>query len=160
MKRREVYEYLDGRLRPDRRAALEERAATDAELARELTEAERVRALLRALPLEPAPATLARAVMAQVRQQPVPQRRSAFAQALQNCLRPQRLALATCAVAVLVGFGQVRVGHGRDPATLSATDEAFVRECLRDYHREAAVHLVGDDGSRSSDAVQRGTVEF
>lgn len=134
--RRETSEYLDGRLRARDRERFEARLSNDPALAAEVEETRRALVLARSLPLEVAPPDLLAGVMAQVRQQPVPARRWIGWEVLSNCLQPARLAVATAAVAVVVGAGLLSMQNTRPPM-LDQTDQAFVSECERDYHFEA-----------------------
>lgn len=139
-RRGELNRYLDGRMTPRERAAFEERLAADPTLAVETTETRRTLALLRGLPEHRAPAGMVAAIMAEVRQEPVPARLPAAIELLARAFQPSRLAMAAVAVVLVVGTGlltQPRV----HPLDLSVYDEAFVEQCLRDYYVEASKGL-------------------
>lgn len=142
---RDINEYLDGRLPPARREAFKAALATDAELARQTAEMQRVKELLVSLPLERAPLDLTASIMAQVRQAPVPLRHPAVVLHLLEWTRPRRLAAATVAAALLVAIGysvrpDVPTGEPRGErvqlagAPLSGTEQAFLSQVEREYH--------------------------
>lgn len=146
-KRRDIHEYLDGRLKPARRRAFEEALARDPELARRVAELRQVKHLLAALPAERPPVDLTAGIMAQVRRKPVPRRGPAPVLWLLDWARPRRLATATVLATVLVVAGtRVRPQDGaewtepnaprpaRIAAQLSDTDQAFLRQAEREYH--------------------------
>ncbi len=127
--------YLDGRQSPAQREAFEHQMTGDPALAAAVTEAKRVRALLHALPVDSPPASLAASIMREVRGAAAPRRRP-VTDWLAGWARPQRLALATAAAAVMVGVGWFTQAGAGAPPQLSTTDQVFVQECLRDYHLE------------------------
>lgn len=133
---RDINEYLDGRMTPERRAAFEARLAAEPELAAEVDETRRVLALLAALPVEHAPATLTARVMSEVRAQPVSRRRWWALGRLTALPRPRTLAWAAAAAMLLAVSVFMRPGQDDRIAHLSPVDEAFVTQCLTDYHAE------------------------
>ncbi|MBI2302827.1 MAG: hypothetical protein HYU66_28305, partial [Armatimonadetes bacterium] len=54
---------------------------------------------------------------------------------LSGLLQPQRLALATCVAAVVV---VVSVASQPKDVRLAPSDQAFIEQCLADYHAETA----------------------
>lgn len=150
-RRREISEYLDGRLLPAQRQQFEVRLGTDPGLAAEVEETRRAVALLRSLPMDAAPDDLVARVMGQVRQKPVPARRWLVWEFCGRWLHPARLAMATAAVALVVGAGLLSRPEPPGPR-LDKSDEAFIKECLQDYHVEARKQLDGH-GPVSSDTL-------
>lgn len=153
-RQREVNEYLDGRLSPRARSAFESRLAEDPALAAEVRAARELLDALRGLPTESAPGGLVTGVMAAIQAEPTPVRRPWLS--LMDALRPQRLAFAAAAVMLLVGL-QVTLRDDPRPLELSAADQAFVEDCLQDYHYQVATSLA--DGRRGGEATAV-TLEF
>jgi anti-sigma factor RsiW len=142
-RRRCLNEYLDGRMPPERREAFEAELSADPELAAELAETQRVLTLLRSVEPPALPDGLTSRVMSCVAGLPTPRRRPAFWTWLETCLNPQKVAFAVsvAGMAVLLGFfvqpQQVR---------LQASDQAFINQCLADYHSESVRLTVRSTG--------------
>lgn len=133
-----VSDYLDGRLAPQERASFEARLVIDADLARELEAMSATLALLRALPTEAPPADMAARIMAEVRLAPAPARRGSWA-FWRAGLRLRPLLVTAAAAAAVFGLVLLNLGGSDGPnVRLSSSDEAFVGECLVDYHLAAS----------------------
>lgn len=140
--RRQMQDYLDGRLSPRERAAFETALATDNALAADLHETERSLELLRdSLPSLHAPDGLSDRILAAVRAKPLPKRHWLPIDVLGGWAAPRRLGLAT-AVAAAAALTVFVSRPPEPPATaalprvvnLSPSDEALVRQSLLDYH--------------------------
>ncbi len=143
-RQREVNEYLDRRLPPRARSAFESRLAEDPGLAAEVRSTRSLVDLLRQMPPESAPDGLVTGVMAELRAEPAPVVRP-WLNWLNwlDALRPPRLAFAAAALMLLVGV-QVTLQDDVRPLELSAADQAFVEDCLQDYHYQAAASLAAN----------------
>jgi len=153
-RQREVNEYLDGRLAPRARAAFESRLAEDPGLAAEVRSTRDLVDLLQAMPSETAPDGLVCGVMAELRAEPTPVVRPWLNWL--DALRPPRLAFAAAALMLLVGV-QVTLKEEARPLELSAADQAFVEDCLQDYHYQVAASLAADRQGGETTTV---TLEF
>lgn len=158
--RRLINEYLDGRLAPAQRTRFERQLAADPALTAELRATQEALALLRALPVEAAPAGLTDRIMRDVRTQPVPVRRP-LRDWLTRLVSPGRLALAGAVGAValaLVALGQPSAPA--DPVRLSSADEQFVGDCLVDYHLAASDRLRQASHKPRSESQRDASAEF
>ncbi|NUP98457.1 MAG: hypothetical protein HUU35_01245, partial [Armatimonadetes bacterium] len=79
-------------------------------------------------------------VMAEVRTRPAPLRPVGFGEVLRHLTAPSRLAFSAVAVTCLVLVGMWQMEEPK-PLVLSGTDQAFVSECLRDYHLDVSARL-------------------
>lgn len=139
--RRDINEYLDGRMSPARRAAFAQRLAADPALAGQVEETRRVLFLLGNQPESQAPLDLTARIMARTAELPIPRRKPGLIVLLTELLRPQRLAVAAVAAAVLFVVGvlarpETPTGN-TVTAQLTANDRAFIDQALQDYHVES-----------------------
>lgn len=151
---REVNEYLDGRLGPEARHALEQRLATEPDLAAELRDTRALVDLLHDLPVEQAPAGLTGRVMAALDDAPpAPEpRRGAWPRLARW---PQLAAVA--AILVALAWPRLAGPSSPNPPELSASEQAFIEDCLRDYHYQVAASL---GAQRPSGDVTQISLEF
>lgn len=155
-RQREVNEYLDGRLNPKRRKAFEAAMNTDPALAARVEEGRRVMSLLQALPTDDLPRDLTGGIMTRVRGERIPAPRRVTIP-VRTWLQPQRLAVAFAALLIAVGAG---VLTQPEQVELSAGDEAFISECLRDYHFEASLQLAETADAAQAEAASHAPLEF
>jgi anti-sigma factor RsiW len=136
-----INNYIDGRMTPGQRQAFERRLTAEPELAREYQALARTLAVLRAIPTDPAPLDLTARIMADVRTRPIPLRRGARAGLQRLLSAPRRTAWALAGAAAVVAVVFLSQGGGRkaEPnVRLSRSDEAFIGDCLVDYHLAAS----------------------
>lgn len=167
-RQQQLHDYVDGRLPLRQREAFEVRLRDDAALRADLAGLRRTLAVLRADAPPAAPEPLTAAIMRDVRALPVPQPRWTWAQPVLAVMRPSRLgfALAGAAVALFAVVQLGLVGPPGEPVPsasatavqLSAGDQAFVQDCLQDYHFAMAGRLGG--GGSGTEAMAGAMVGF